>query len=100
MLAVGRVSSDLARSRDACYALRVGEGGGRLCGASGVSLAKLRCAVCAAPADALGVAELALHQREARGRVGKRNRARFDRASSRGGLLLLTHFVSVSPRRA
>ena len=76
LLAVGRRSADLARTRDACYALRGGEGCVRLAGACGASLARLRAVACCAPADALGVPELALACRGAgAGRSGRRRGA-------------------------
>ncbi|KAH8062654.1 3'-tRNA processing endoribonuclease [Aureococcus anophagefferens] len=65
LVVVARLSSDVERTREACYAFRCGEGSGRLLGACGVSTAGLR-AVCCLDAGA-GRPELALNHRSAGG---------------------------------
>ena len=67
LVVVARLSSDVERTREACYAFRCGEGSGRLLGACGVSTAGLRAVCCLDAADALGAPELALNHRSAGG---------------------------------
>ncbi|KAH8076376.1 3'-tRNA processing endoribonuclease [Aureococcus anophagefferens] len=67
LVVVARLSSDVERTREACYAFRCGEGSSRLLGACGVSTAGLRAVCCLDAADALGAPELALNHRSAGG---------------------------------